>query len=121
MIDAIIDALSRGAQWLANLVVTIINGIIDFVRDIKRWFLSLKLKIGRHIPFLAKTDAPGFGAVLKEAKKIDAGIFSMSETITAGVYDEYDETISDLKVIGADQLDEQTKRVMQNEDIVTLK
>ena len=121
MIDAIIDALSKGAQWLANLVVTIINGIIDFARDIKGWFQSLKLKISRHIPFLAKTKAPGLAPVLKRAKEIDVGIFSKDETITAGVFDEYDETISNLKVIGADQLDEQTKKVMQDEDIVTLK
>ena len=121
MIDAIIDALSRGAQWLTNLVVAIINGIIDFARDIKGWFLKLKLKRGRHIPFLAKTKAPGLAPILKSAPVINAGIFDMNETITAGVYDEYDETISDLKVMGGDQLDEQTKKVMQNEDIVTLK
>lgn len=121
MIDAIIDALSRGAQWLTNLVVAIINGIIDFARDIKGWFLKLKLKIGRHIPFLAKTRVPGLAAILKGVKEIDAGIFSKPESVTAGVYDEYDETISYLKVMGGDQLDEQTKRVMQNEDIVTLK
>lgn len=121
MIDAIIDALSRGAQWLANLVVAIINGIIDFARDIKGWFLKLKLKIGRHIPFLAKTKTPGLAPVLKRAKEINVGIFDKNETITAGVYDEYDETISNLKTMGADQLDDQTKKVMQDEDIVTLK
>lgn len=121
MIDAIIDALSRGAQWLANIVVAIINGIIDFVRDIKNWFRKLGLKIGRHIPFLAKTKVPGLAPVLKRAKEIDVGIFDKKETLAAGVYDEYDDTISNLKVMGGDQLDEQTKKVIQDEDIVTFK
>lgn len=120
MINAILDALSRAVQWLVNLVVTIINGIIDFARDVKKWFKGLLLKKGRHIPFLAK--AKEFKELLKDAPERHVGIFEEDEnTLLEGVFDTEDDTIAHIREIHSKEgVDKKTKDIIGDEKIVIL-
>lgn len=121
MIDAIIDALSRGSQWLVNLVVKIINGLINFARDVLQWFRSLNLKPTRHNPFICNLKVPGIKQAIKEAKVVNAGVFDNENTIVEGVYDNTDDSISNIRIISGDGFDEKTKSILEDDDLVVLR
>ena len=113
MIDAIIDALSRGAQWLANLVIIVINRVIDFYHDVVGWFKTLGLKKGRHIPIIANPEK--LKEVIKDARVIHVpGLFE-------AVYDEHTETINNARILKSDQgLDKELRDALDKEGLAVL-
>lgn len=120
MIDAIIDALSRGVQWLAKLIVNFINRVIEFVRDIKEWFRSLNLKRGTHVPFIARPNE--FKDLLAKAPVIhEPGIFSDDNSVIEGVFDNDKDAISDIRLIHSDGgLDKRTRDLLKDDELIVL-
>lgn len=119
MIDLIFDALSRAFQWFINLVVNLINGLIDFVRDIKKWFKSLSLISGRHTPFISR--AKEFKEILKNAPVKNVGIFENENTIIEGVYDNVDDEIINIRAIQSEEgFDNATEKILGDEKLVIL-
>jgi hypothetical protein len=104
---------------IANLIKKVIKGFLNFFRDVVDWFKNLKLKKGKHSPFLIPPD--GLKELLKNAPIKSVGIFEENKTgVFKGVYDEDTETIIHHEVVAADALDEETTRIIGNEKIVVL-
>lgn len=100
-----------------KLLECIIKGVLNFFLHIASWFRQFGLIQGRHIPFIAKNEAIADMADLADrldkAPRKDAGIFK-------GVYDEQTEEIIHHEVIYADQVDQETKDTLGNDDLVVL-
>lgn len=96
-------ALQRLFDTIKNIVVTIIQGVISFVRDVVNYFKQLALNPETQTPFIVE------GSKLKEmihnAPVVDVGIFQ-------GVYNEETEEIENYREISAEELDQRTKAVL---------
>ena len=111
MIMGLIDLIIRAVQWICNLVEKIIVGVLNFAKHIVGWFRGLNLNPNRHVPFIA--DKEKFKQLLTNAPVKKVGVFK-------GVYDQVTDEISNSEYIGADSLDQQTKNILANEDLVVL-
>lgn len=109
--DNIIDLIKRAIQYVKNLVTQIIDGVLSFARDVMAWFRGLKLDPSKDTPF--KANLASFRDMLKTAPVKDVGIFM-------GVYNESKDEITNSKVIEADGLDDQTKKILGDEPLVVL-
>ena len=87
---------------LVEFSVKIIKGVLNFVRDVVDYFKGLLLDPKKQTPFIVNQQ-------IKNAPRVDVGIFE-------GVYNEDTNTITDYREISADELDEQTKKVLSNND-----
>ena len=118
--DYIIDLIKQAWQWLKNVATRIIRGILSFWRDVVSWFKNLPLIKGRHIPFLFNGNHTQLKKMIKNAPVRDCNIFSANEQIVKGVLDEATDEIIHCEIIGADELDHETERILGNEPIVVL-
>jgi hypothetical protein len=92
---------------LVEFSVKIIKGVLNFVRDVVDYFKGLLLDPKKQTPFIVNAEV--FSQQIKNAPRVDVGIFE-------GVYNEDTNTITDYREISADELDEQTKKVLSNND-----
>lgn len=104
----IIDAF----QWLKIIFKRVINGILNFTRDVLNWFRNLQLDPNKHTPFIA--DKSKLKEMLKTAPVKDVGVFK-------GVYNEQTDEIEHHELIEADALDSETKNILGREALVVLK
>lgn len=111
IIDFIFNAITGFINFVKGLVKTIIRGILNFVKDVVGYFKNLSLVQGKDIPFIAKGEQ--FKEMIKNAPNKNVGIFQ-------GVYNEDADEITDAQYIGADQIDQETRGVLGNEQLVTL-
>lgn len=111
--DKILNYIKEAFAYIKNFVVRIINGCINFVRNVIGWFKSLPIKQGRDVPFIANANKQEFKALLKKAPTKDVGIFQ-------GVYNEVSDEITYNEYLDADAVDQQTKNVLGNEELVVL-
>lgn len=107
----IIEAIKGAFRYIVNLVRRVVNGVLNFVKEVVNWFRRLKLDRNKDIPFVA--DGKEFKDLLKTAPKKDVGIFE-------GVYNEDKDEITAHQYVDADSVDQQTKDVMGNESLVVL-
>lgn len=105
------DLIKRVWGRIKNFFKRIINGILNFYRDIRAWFEKLSLKLGNHIPVLAKTNSDLFKQVLHEAPVKNVGIFQC-------VYDQEADEITNGEYIQADSLDTRTHLLLEHEDVI---
>lgn len=115
--SAIISAL----RWIKEFFRKVINGILDFARDLVAWYHRRVLKKGKDIPFLLKGDS--FKELIKNAPVKDVGIFSKEQknvSVMSGIYNEEIDEITDNQIIEADSLDAKTREVLGNEELVVL-
>lgn len=109
--DKFIELIIRAFEFLKNVISRVVNGILNFAKEVVGWFKSLNLKLGQDIPFIAKKDL--FKKALKNAPVKDVGIFE-------GVYNEVSDEITHAEYIEADNLDAQTRQVLGQEELVVL-
>lgn len=108
----LIEAIKGAFRFIRNLVRIVINGILNFARNVVGWFKKIRdLDQQVDIPFIA--DASNFKEQLKRAPTKNVGIFQ-------GVYNEELDEITNNQYIEADDIDEQTSNVMGNEALVVL-
>jgi hypothetical protein len=109
--ESIINAFKAFFEKVKGIIKSIIAKIVNFAEQIKKWFKNLSLIKGRHIPFLTKKNE--FREMLKKAPVKNIGIFE-------GVYDEQTDEITEVRYIAADAIDEETRNVMGNQELVVL-
>lgn len=110
-LNGIIEAFKAFMEKVKGIVEKIITKIINFKNQVVDWFRNLPLIKGRHLPFI--TNKQEFKEMLKNAPVVEVGIFE-------GVYDEQTDEITDLRYIGAEEYDEKTESLLENEDLVVL-
>lgn len=86
-----------------NFVKKVIKGILNFYHHVVEWFKGLKLRKGKDIPFIV--EAKKLKKMIKEAPVVDCGIFE-------AVYNEEKDTIEHMRVVEAEELDDETKNVL---------
>lgn len=118
--DKILSLIKGAWEFIKKFFIVIINGIINFGKHVVQWFRGLSLNRSRHIPFIMDGDKTKFKEQLKAARVENVGIFTKEATIINGVYDEITDEIINHEVIGADELDETTLKILGNESLVVL-
>lgn len=111
IIDFVFNAIIGFLNFVKGLVKTIIRGILNFAKDVVNYFKNLNLTQGKDIPFIAQGEQ--FKELIKNAPNKNVGIFE-------GVYNEVEDEITEAQYIGADQVDQQTRNVLGDEQLVTL-
>lgn len=112
IVSSLIDLIVEAFQFIKNLVERIINGVLNFAKHVLGWFQNIiGLNQNRHVPFIA--DKAKFREALKTAPLKDVGLFK-------GVYDKQTDEIVASEYVGADSLDQQTKNILGNNELVVL-
>lgn len=111
MFESIINAIKAAFRYIVNLVRKVIQGVLNFFKEVVVWFKSLNLNPQKDTPFIA--DASEFKEMLKTAPKKNVGIFE-------GAYNEEEDEIVSHRYLDADELDQQTKDVLGKESLVVL-
>ena len=112
MIDEFIELIKQAFLFIKNIIRRVINGILNFTRDIISKLRSWNIRKNTDVPFIA--DINSFKEQLKRAPVKDVGLF-------IGAYSkDTDEIIGDPEIIDADGLDEKTRIVMGDEPLVVL-
>lgn len=107
------DLIKRLWRNIKNLFRRFINGAINFFKDILKWFERFKFEKGNDIPFVIDANSERFKNLLNEAPKKNVGIFN-------GNYSQYEDEITHGEYIQADALDNHTRELLQDEEIVVL-
>ena len=97
-------------EWKIEFETVSIEGCLNFL-EVVNWFKTLKLDKTKHIPFVAKASAMQNYLSIQPTKKV---------ALFIGVFDETTEEIIHAKLINADELDEKTREVLGDEDLVVL-
>ena len=108
--EELIQLIKNAFQYIKNLFRKIIDGILNFAKHVVGWFKSLNLLPGQDVPFIASKE---FGEKLKIAPVKNVGIFQ-------GVYNEMTNEITHAAYVEADSLDNQTREILGNEELVVL-
>jgi hypothetical protein len=98
-------ALQKLFDKIKQIVVTIIKGVLQFVRDVVNWFKKLRLDPEEHTPFVV--EAEKLKEMIHNAPVVDVGIFE-------GVYNEETEEIEHYREISAESLDMKTREILAN-------
>lgn len=109
--DEVLELIRRAFAYIKNIIRRVINGILNFARDVIAKFKSWALKQGQDVPFIANKEA--FKQALKQAPVKNVGLFE-------GVYNEESDEITHAEYIEADNLDAQTRQVLGQEELVVL-
>lgn len=107
----ILELIQEAWKYIKHIYTKIINRIINFFNDVVTWFKSLRLRQGRDVPFLA--DPEKFRDLLHKAPVKPVGIFK-------GVYNEETNEITYNEYLQADEMDEQTRNILDQEALVVL-
>ncbi len=109
----LVDIIKKLWNKVVNFFRRIINGVLNFFRDIIGWFDNLLLRRDRDIPFVVNKNGKAFKELLDEAPIKQVGIFQ-------GNYDEETDEITEGETIDADGLDDATRNLLKDEDLVIL-
>ena len=121
ILNFIKTALGRFFSFVKRLATKLIHGILKFKEHIVSWFKDRSLEKGKHSPFLIKGET--LRDLVKTAPVHDAGLFSKNKTVAQAVYDTETDEITDLQILGADELDSETQSIFNqysNNDIIVL-
>ncbi len=111
--EQIIELIKQACAYIKKLIVTVIEGCLNFARNVVGWFKSLNLQQGRDVPFIANANQQVFKEMLQKAPVKDVGIFK-------GVYNEETDEITHNEYIEADALDQRTQQILGKEELVVL-
>lgn len=109
--DKIIELIKRSFEYIKKIIRRVINGILNFAKEVIEKFKSWGLIQGQDIPFIANKEA--FKSALKSAPVKNVGLFE-------GVYNEVSDEITHAEYVEADSLDAKTRSVLGNEELVVL-
>lgn len=112
--EQIIELIKQACSYIKNLIVRIIEGCLNFAKNVVGWFRNLKLRQGRDIPFIANANQEVFKEMLQKAPVRPVGIFQ-------GVYNEELDEITHNEYLEADELDEKTRQIIGNDVLTVLK
>ena len=112
--EQIIELIKQACSYIKKLIVRIIEGCLNFAKNVVGWFRNLKLRQGRDIPFIANANQEVFKEMLQKAPVRPVGIFQ-------GVYNEELDEITHNEYLEADELDEKTRQIMGNDVLTVLK
>lgn len=123
ILNFIKTALRSFISFVKRLATKLIHGVLKFTEHIVSWFKDRLLKKGKHIPTIFKGKT--LRDLLKTAPvhKLDEDIFSENNTVAQAVYDTETDEITDLQILGADELDSETQSIFNqysNSDIIVL-
>ena len=123
ILNFIKTALRSFISFVKRLATKIIHGVLKFTEHIVSWFKDRLLKKGKHIPTVFKGKT--LRDLLKTAPvhKLDENIWSNENVVAQAVYDTETDEITDLQILGADELDSETQSIFNqysNNDIIVL-
>ncbi len=121
ILNFIKTALRSFISFVKRLATKLIHGILKFKEHIVSWFKGKELEEEKDIPVFIKGEA--LRDLLKTAPVHDAGLFSKNYTAAQAVYDTETDEITDLQILGADELDSETQSIFNqysNNDIIVL-
>ncbi|MBR6962557.1 MAG: hypothetical protein IKH86_02900 [Prevotella sp.] len=98
-------ALQKLFDKIKQIVVTIIKGVLQFLRDVVNWFKKLRLNPEEQTPFIVESER--LREMIHNAPVVDVGIFE-------GVYNEETDEIEHYREISAESLDQKTRSVLAN-------
>lgn len=122
ILNFIKTALRSFISFVKRLATKIIHGLLNFKAHVVSWFKGRSLVKGTHIPVLI--NGKTLSEILDTAPVHEAGIFSKEKTVAQAVYDKETDEITDLQILGADELDSETQSIFNqysNNDIIVLK
>lgn len=111
MFDYIIDAISDLFDLIGEVISFVVDGILSFFSLVVDYFKGLSLRKGHDIPFIA--DANKLANIIHQAPVKDVGIFE-------GTYNEDTDEIENYRMVEADELDSETKKILGDEKLVVL-
>lgn len=111
MFDFIIEAISDLFDFIGEVISVIIDGILSFFDAVVGYFKGLTLRKGRDIPFIANQEK--LRDIIHQAPVKDVGIFE-------GTYNEDTDEIENYRMVEADELDSETKKILGDEKLVVL-
>ncbi|MGM9816408.1 MAG: hypothetical protein ACI304_05050 [Lepagella sp.] len=111
MFDIIYDALEALFEWVKDIARKVINGVLSFFHHVVDYFKGLRLRKGRDIPFIA--DKEMLADMIHQAPVKDVGIFEAT-------YNEDTNEIENYRLLEADELDERTEDLLEDEKLVVL-
>lgn len=125
ILNFIKTALGSFFSFVKRLATKLIHGILKFKEHIVSWFKGRLLEKGKDFPTLIK------GKTLRElletapVHKLEEDIFSKNNnnTVAQAVYNTETDEITDLQILGADELDSETQSIFNqysNNDIIVL-
>lgn len=118
ILDWLLKTIGNFIDTVGRFLSKIVDGILSFAQHVVGYFKGLALKQGRDVPFLA--DRALFEEQLRHAPVADMGLFSKSEGVVQGTYNEQTDEIENVAVVSADGLDDKTKDTLGNDGIVVL-
>ena len=125
ILNFIKTALGSFFSFVKRLATKLIHGILKFKEHIVSWFKGRSWEKGKDYPTLIK------GKTLRElletapVHKLEEDIFSKNNnnTVAQAVYNTETDEITDLQILGADELDSETQSIFNqysNNDIIVL-
>ena len=113
MANQILNVIIQAFQWLKSFVKKVINGVLNFVKNVVGWFKKLNLNPNTQTPFIANANKPELKEMLNNAPVKNVGIFE-------GVYNEETDEIEHAQLLEADAVDQQIYQTLGNEPLVVL-
>ncbi len=125
ILNFIKTALRSFISFVKRLATKLIHGVLKFKEHIVSWFKGRSLEKGKHSPFLIKGETLRDLVKTAPVHKLDEDIFSKNSnnTVAQAVYDTETDEITDLQILGADELDSETQSIFNqhsNNDIIVL-
>jgi hypothetical protein len=111
MLEIIKNAFRAALQWIKNIVKIVIDGVLNFAEKVVGYFKNLKLTPNKHVPFIANKQA--FVDKIKNATVKNVGIFQ-------GIFNKDTNEFEHVQDLEADSLDQNTKEILGNEELVVL-
>ena len=111
----IVEALAKAWVHISKIfVAVIIDIVVNFLKDVIKYFQSLALKKGVHKPFIMDANADEaiiFEKLIPEGKK---------DGIIEGVFNENTDDIDSIRFIGGEGVDQETKDILKKDPLVVL-
>lgn len=125
ILNFIKTALGSFISFVKRLATKLIHGVLKFKEHIVSWFKGRSLEKGKHSPVLIKGETLRDLVKTAPVHKLDEDIFSKNNnnTVAQAVYDKETDEITDLQILGADELDSETQSIFNqysNNDIIVL-
>lgn len=102
-------------DWICNILnwfVEKVKGLINLAKHVVAYFRGLKLRKGRDVPFIAKSDA--LKDAIHNARKVHVG------GIFEGTLNEDTDEIENLKEVYGDGLSKDIKDAMKSDPLIVL-
>lgn len=106
--NALVDWICNVLNWFVEKV----KGLINLAKHVVAYFRGLKLRKGRDVPFIAKSDA--LKDAIHNARKVHVG------GIFEGTLNEDTDEIENLKEVYGDGLSKDIKDAMKSDPLIVL-